>query len=973
MNASKKMQILCFYLACILSLHTARSIAQTINPDSTRLASKHLEIIKQKLLSDISDPGQNRVPIIQRMLDLGMWKEASYFLAQKKLLTSDYQLLQAEYFIHNNEFNKAENLVNEELKKHPENEKAVFLKVGLEIHAWRLAVAAALCEKAIKKKPSEKLQLMLGRVRLLQKNYKEALIIATSILSKNPNSAEAYLLEADVYFWDQKPELAEPSLRRSIEIDPYNADARFSYGYAIWRRIDATQLNAMAAQWDLALAINPLHYQTHWHWGNGHTNLTYADYAKKDDEQVRKTLDKADELVRLNKTREAINYTLDVQKEYPASVLPAMHRASVYYIASNIDRQARLDSAENIFREVLSVKKHYGPAHNGLSAVIKSKRIAYLTTYDSIINKLNHTQITDMENFRKVFPDVSYYPGETIKAMAWNQLYASVVYFPFLTKQNNVFRIPSLHKDLAITMNSPSFRYMTTFDNRQWMDIRGVGSGAAAIEYVERGAFQERNVILHEYVHLFHGRVLTDAENRRIRALYYKAMKENRTLDYYSQNNESEYFAQTYPAYFEPVKVHPLDFKSMNTASDLKNKDPDMYRFIDQLVKKEKAYLAGDQQAMASNWSQVYVNLSARVKQKDPQRAIAYLDTALHFDPKYLPAYLDQAQLRIEKYDFQEAEKWIKKAEVIDQRYAPVYTAYSTVQAARFAAGELDQKTAVKEQTAYLKKSFELEDDYAERARINTMLREMYKDHGMIAEAIESADEYGRTGASISTYLRDERDEAIAFAALLKSLLGYIEPLAVLKKFVEQKPQNFEYRNMYADALSDNKQYEEAIQTLKAAQRILAASGNSRSDYRLRIAEFYTAMGKTDSAAQYLQPFLKEQIQLKELDKLRYVRLLSISGDKERAEQTFKTVSLKGTPFYLSEYHYTHGILLASSGQSGRSMSEFEKAIEANPYFINSYTELVRAYTAAGQEAKANALREKMKSFVIKAVPDYQR
>jgi hypothetical protein len=90
---------------------------------------------------------------------------------------------------------------------------------------------------------------------------------------------------------------------------------------------------------------------------------------------------------------------------------------------------------------------------------------------------------------------------------------------------------------------------MTTFDNRQWMDIRGVGSGAAAIEYVERGAFLERNVILHEYVHLFHGRVLTDAENRKIRSLYYQAMKEKRTLDYYSQNNESEYFAQTYPAY----------------------------------------------------------------------------------------------------------------------------------------------------------------------------------------------------------------------------------------------------------------------------------------------------------------------------------------------------------------------------------------------------------------------------------------
>ena len=351
-----------------------------------------------------------------------------------------------------------------------------------------------------------------------------------------------------------------------------------------------------------------------------------------------------------------------------------------------------------------------------------------------------------MANFTRVFPDVSYYPGEIAKAMVWNQLYTSVVYFPFLSKGNDVFRIPPLHQDLAIVMNAPSFRTNTTFDNRQWMDIRGVGSGAAAIEYVERGAYLERNVILHEYVHLFHGRVLTDEESRKIRSLYYHAMKEGRTLDYYSQNNESEYFAQTYPAFFEPVKVHPLDFKSMNTTADLKSKDPEMYQFLAQLVKKERAYLGGDKSAMASNWANVYLNLSDDAGAGNGELAAKYLDTALTFDGKYLPAILAYAKINTNKKDFEAAETWLKKAEDINPNYAPTYVAYADFIAAKQLNKLITDEAAIEQQVGLLIKSYKLEDDYQELARINTLLREMYKKNAMLPEAIAAADEYEKTG-----------------------------------------------------------------------------------------------------------------------------------------------------------------------------------------------------------------------------------
>src|SRR5699024_3281063 len=114
---------------------------------------------------------------------------------------------------------------------------------------------------------------------------------------------------------------------------------------------------------------------------------------------------------------------------------------------------------------------------------------------------------------------------------------------------------------------------------------------------------------------------LTYKESRRIRALYHAAMVNNRTLDYYSANNESEFFAQAYEAYLSEKKAHPLTHKSMNTHAYLQKKDPALYAFVDSLIHKQKAYLAGNESVMKNNWAQTYVTLARR---RDPQIARAY-------------------------------------------------------------------------------------------------------------------------------------------------------------------------------------------------------------------------------------------------------------------------------------------------------------------------------------------------------------
>ncbi len=934
--------------------------SQQIAPDSTSLAMIALQKKRDQLRT------KTDLASIETMLRTGMWTEAAA-LIEKMPESSDASLLKADYAILKNDFFAAQKLVESVLAKDATNEKAIALKAFLEIQAWELAKAAKTCNDYLKKRPSEMVSLVLGRSLLLQKRYPEALTVAKQLQKKNPRNAASYLLEADVYFWNQQPDKAEAPLKKSLSLDPFDADARFSYGYAIWRRIDATQLNAMAAQWQLALEINPLHYQTHWHWGNGHTNLTYADYAAPDDETIREALKPADELVKQNNIKEALEAASAVEKKYPASVLPLLHRASIYYSSFETAQSLRLDSAQAIFIRILERKKHYGPAHNGLSAVIKSRRIPYLNVYDSIMNALKTTEIKDLENFTRVFPDVAYYPGHLAMAMVWNQLFTSIVYFPFLSKQGNSFRVPPLHTDLAISMGQPYFRFMTTFDNRQWMDIRGVGSGAAAIEYVERGAFLERNVLLHEYVHLFHGRVLTDEENRKIRSHYYTAMKEKRTLDYYSQNNESEYLAQTYPAYFEPVKVHPLDFKSMNTTNDLKTKDPGMYAFLDKLIKKEMAYLNGDRAAMASNWAQVYLNLAVRSRNLKPENAAKLLDTALQYDPVYLPVYTAYAQLFSEEKKFDSAFAWLERAKKINAGYAPLYTAEARVVAAQLAEGRIDRKQAIARQESLYRKALQTETDFQELASANIQFWDMFRRYGLIGEAVEVADAYSKSGSVLSTYLRDRRDDAIAFAASNRAMFGYPAALDVLKKIVEQKPQQFEYRNLYADALASHNKYNEAIETLREAQRILAAAGNARPDYTLRMAEYFMAKGKKDSAIAYLQPFLNGRMRAG-AQQLRYIRLLSKVGNVNQADTLLKQVRPVGDDSFLAQLALAKGEQAFRAGHKDEAIRQLELSLEHNAYQPEVYAQLMNLYQR-GDAARINQLRKTAGSLRLKPGP----
>lgn len=927
--------------------------------NNTNAVYKYLQEERKRLVNDLSLQPNQSYALLSRLLDIGSWNTVQEQLDSSSSLTAlEKTLLQVKLKWLNNDFHACQELL-EALPDADKSRKEVECwKAMLDIEAWKLEEAEVATKRLLRLYPLDiEVSLILGRSLLLQKKYQEALVLSTTLISKYPNHAAGYFLKADICFWNQNPKEAEESLIKGLQIEPLHADARFYYGYAIWRRIDATQLNDMVNQWELALALNPLHFQTHWHLGNGHTNQTFADYVDKDEKEIRAALERADDLFTKNQIDSAFDVIAKVKVEYPQSVLPDMHKASLLYGDFDaFDRKKRLDEAEQIFIKILEQKKHYGPAHNGLSAVIKSKRIPFLKTYESIIQKLKNPEIDNLSDFLEIFPDVGYYPGNVAKGMVWNQLYTSVVYFPFLAKQHRSFVIPPLHKDLAIAMRAPYFRFNTTFDNRQWMDIRGVGSGAAAIEYVERGAFEERNVLLHEYVHLFHGQVLTDEQNRKIKALYYNAMEKGLTLDYYSQNNESEYFAQTYPAYFEKVKVHPLDFKSMNTLSDLSTKDPEMYAFLDQLIRQEQAYLAGDKKAMASNWAQVYLNLANNALKASIADSYRYLDTALMYDPNYLPVHLAYAKNNIVEKKFEEAKERLHRAKAINSSYAPIYV----VEGDWLVASAPDK---LEEQAKLYRKAYELEKDYMIKAQNNIALRNFYYQRGYLAEAIAVAEEYAHNGSSISTYLRDRKNDAKAFVAWQKGLFGDKQKVEELANLVAQKPFNYNLRIQYIEVLIAQRNYQEALKNINEVYRNLQATQIQRPEFELLYVEVYAALGDKQTYRSMKDKLLINGGDPGKLDLHNNLKLVSIlidNGDITQARSFFKKLKEDTSILNQSLYKAIQAKFSLVAANERDALKFVEEAIKLNPYNV----ELPKVLSKfKGNYSRVKELKQRLKTI----------
>ena len=97
-----------------------------------------------------------------------------------------------------------------------------------------------------------------------------------------------------------------------------------------------------------------------------------------------------------------------------------------------------------------------------------------------------------------------------------------------------------------------------------------------------------QNQMAHENGHTVHD-MFDKSDMKTLTRLYKKAMRENRTLDYYAAANKYEYFAQGCDAFASVYKPHKEIFANSglaHTIYELMDKDPDLLKFIKKVLKK---------------------------------------------------------------------------------------------------------------------------------------------------------------------------------------------------------------------------------------------------------------------------------------------------------------------------------------------------------------------------------------------------
>jgi tetratricopeptide (TPR) repeat protein len=380
---------------------------------------------------------------------------------------------------------------------------------------------------------------------------------------------------------------------------------------------------------------------------------------------------------------------------------------------------------------------------------------------------------------------------------------------------------------------------------------------------------------------------------------------------------------------------------------------------------------------MRGNWAQVYVTLAGRERERaltsaDTSRwehPQALIDTALMHDPAYVPALLEQATLHQAQHSWSDAAEALDAADDADPDHAPTVVARAELLRQRSVAEgrRMDLDTQIR----LYQRALALETDLAERAELNERLRELYFDAAKYADALKVADDYVRTAAAPSTYLRDRRDEAAAFAASVRSSIGYGPEVAdFFQGMVARKPQHYGLRAQAALALQHAGRSREAIGLVEEGQRILGAGGQRRTDYSVMLASALASAGSFDSARAVIASIEPdERVKLTETDRVLLARTMVFAGMVDAGASLIPADSSSLAPRVRAERLQVLGYASLRRRDLNQAARLYRQALTLNPYHFDARAQLIEVLVAQGKRSEARELAEEGGRVIGKAFP----
>ena len=159
-------------------------------------------------------------------------------------------------------------------------------------------------------------------------------------------------------------------------------------------------------------------------------------------------------------------------------------------------------------------------------------------------------------------------------------------WWPALVLAGATHDILEVPENLGDRESRRSLRTRDTFDGRHYDHVRGVGGlqGATGVEKIDEGADLTFHTLAHELAHQVLTYALPAELAGRVKALYARAVAEDRCLDYYAASNVDEYFAQGYEALVSHVKRGCLKETQRHTRVELRRRDPELYALLVEIL-----------------------------------------------------------------------------------------------------------------------------------------------------------------------------------------------------------------------------------------------------------------------------------------------------------------------------------------------------------------------------------------------------
>ena len=470
-------------------------------------------------------------------------------------------------------YEEADSILGQLLADDPHQLAPLLARTSLHRRQYRFEDAARTLSQAATLAPGSSRVVMLeGRLALDRMDLIAADTIFTGLLERDPDSPAAILGLAEIAFWTDRHADARELLQRTLTLDPSLASAhllaarihREAQANAEWRAsvlqavaVDSLSADAHAAlasvlrsdgalesayrHAQLAIDLDPFSQGAHSYLGNGGSLLGYdsvpADPGEFDG-HVGELLALGDEHLLARRYREALAPFHEVLATDPGNTVALMGIGTAHYHLGDFE------TALVWFERILADHPGYGLAHYGISYALRRMRDRVIAGLDEMRAVFEQRDAPEPPGLREVFPDYERLDEELRKIVRLSVEPFSN-YLPALAVAGATFHLLPFHKLLWQSPHKERTRGTRTFDLRLWDDVKGQGGfhAVGGEEWVRDVRYQRWNVVTHEFTHQVHG-MFPDSLRAEVARLFQTAKAERRTLDYYADFNEMEYFAQ---------------------------------------------------------------------------------------------------------------------------------------------------------------------------------------------------------------------------------------------------------------------------------------------------------------------------------------------------------------------------------------------------------------------------------------------